>query len=108
MAITVNGPVPDDRLGIVAAHEHLLYGLPGILPNHGDPRTWAERRVILPAGWKAIEVERLWVRGRPTRLVAAHGAARATLELGRRSWMRGRQRQAPVRRLHVAGAADAR
>jgi hypothetical protein len=83
----------------------LLYGLPGILPNHGDPRTWAERRVILPAGWKSIEVERLWIRGQPTRLIATHGAERATLELGRRSWMRERGRSAPARRLHVAGAA---
>jgi trehalose/maltose hydrolase-like predicted phosphorylase len=82
----------------------LLYGLPGILPNNGDPRTWTERRVILPSGWKAIEVERLWIRGRPTRLVAAHGAARATLELGRRGWMRDGRGRAPVRRLHVAGA----
>jgi hypothetical protein len=83
----------------------LFYGLPGILPNHGDPRSWAERRVILPAGWKAIEVERLWVRGRPTRLVAAHGAARATLELGKPRWMRDPDRRAPIRRLHIAGAA---
>lgn len=86
----------------------LLYGLPGILPNHGDPRSWAERRVILPAGWKAIEVERLWVRGRPTRLVAAHGAPRATLHLEQRSWLRGRRRPAPIRTLQVAATAGAR
>lgn len=86
----------------------LLFGLPGILPNHGDPRSWAERRVVLPAGWKAIEVERLWVRGRPTRLVAAHGAPHASLELGWRSWMRGPERQVPPRRLRIAGAAGAR
>jgi hypothetical protein len=29
----------------------------------GEPDTWAERPVVLPAGWKAIHVERLWVRG---------------------------------------------
>jgi hypothetical protein len=85
----------------------LLYGLPGLLPNHGDPRSWAERRVILPAGWKSIEVERLWVRGRPTRLVAAHGAMRATLELGRPGWMRSRRSETPARRLQVAGTAGA-
>jgi hypothetical protein len=86
----------------------LLFGLPGILPNHGDPRSWAERRVILPAGWKSIEVERLWVRGRPARLVATHGATRAKLELGRPGWMRTRERQAPARRLHIAGTAGTR
>ena len=38
--------------------------------------------VILPSGWKSIEVERLWVRGRPARLVARHGAKHASIELG--------------------------
>ena len=75
----------------------LLYGLPGILPNTGDPRTWPERRVVLPAGWRSIEVARLWVRGRPTRLIAAHGAERATLELGERVWMSDRRRRTQVR-----------
>ena len=58
----------------------LYYGLPGIRPSLRDPATWAERRVVLPAGWRSIEVERLWVRGRPMRLVARHGAAHAQLE----------------------------
>jgi trehalose/maltose hydrolase-like predicted phosphorylase len=57
----------------------LLYGLPGILPTVLEPRSWPERRVVLPAGWQSIEAARLWVRGRPTRLVAAHGMARAQL-----------------------------
>jgi hypothetical protein len=42
-------------------------------PNDGDPATWAEAPVVLPAGWTAIEVDRLMVRGRPMRLVARHG-----------------------------------
>jgi trehalose/maltose hydrolase-like predicted phosphorylase len=67
----------------------LLYGLPGILPTAADPRTWPERPVVLPAGWRAIEVERLWVRGRPTRLIATHGAERARLEPSRRGRQRG-------------------
>lgn len=71
----------------------LLYGLPGILPNAGDPATWPERRVILPAGWKEIVVERLWIRGRPARLVAVHGAERASIELGERDWMHRRRRR---------------
>ena len=57
----------------------LLYGLPGILPSVGEPRSWPERPVVLPSGWRSIEVERLWVRGRPTRLIAAHGMGRARL-----------------------------
>ena len=57
----------------------LLYGLPGMLPSFADPATWPERPVVLPAGWKAIEVERLWIRGAPARLVARHGADRAVL-----------------------------
>ncbi len=58
----------------------LYYGLPGIRPGLRDPATWAERRVVLPAGWRSIEVERLWIRGQPMRLVARQGSARAVLE----------------------------
>lgn len=72
----------------------LFYGLPGILPNAGDPGSWPERRVILPAGWKEIVVDRLWVRGRPARLTAVHGAERSSLELGEREWMHRRRRGA--------------
>ena len=86
---------------LAAFLDSLLYGLPGIVPNAADPRTWTSRRVILPSGWKSIEVERLWVRGRPARLVARHGANHATLELGERDWIgAGRATTAP-RRLRV-------
>jgi hypothetical protein len=34
---------------------------------------------VLPAGWDAIEVERMWARGREARLVAQHGAEHATI-----------------------------
>jgi len=67
----------------------VLTGYPGILPALADPGTWPERPVILPAGWRSIEVERLWVRGRPARLVARHGAPAATLELGDPPWAAG-------------------
>ncbi len=36
--------------------------------------------VSLPEGWDAIEVERLWARGKPWRLAARYGAAKASLE----------------------------
>jgi len=84
----------------------LLYGLPGLLPNASDPRTWPERRVILPAGWRSIEVERLWVRGQPARLVATHGAERAQLDVGRGGRLRDRRTQ--LRPLPRAGAVDRR
>jgi hypothetical protein len=70
----------------------VLTGYPGILPSLADPRSWPERPVVLPAGWRAIEVERLWVRGRPARLVAPHGALAATLELGEPPWAAGEDR----------------
>ncbi len=86
----------------------LLYGLPGILPNVGDPSTWPERRVILPAGWREIVADRVWVRGRPARLIARHGAERALLELGERDWMHRRRRRAvrPLERGRSAGPAN--
>lgn len=57
----------------------LLFGFPGLRVGPGEPETWAERPVILPQGWTAIEVERLWIKGRPYRLIARHGADRAEL-----------------------------
>jgi hypothetical protein len=36
---------------------------------------------VLPSGWRRIEVERAWVRGRPARLVAEHGKERAVLDV---------------------------
>ena len=57
----------------------LLYGYPGIRPGAGAPETWAERPVVLPAGWKAIRVERIWVRGEGRSLTAVHGAPAAVM-----------------------------
>ncbi|HZQ39602.1 MAG TPA: hypothetical protein VFA87_02375, partial [Rhizomicrobium sp.] len=51
----------------------LLLGFPRLVPGAGDPESWAQGDVVLPTGWKAIEVERLWLRGKPARLTAAHG-----------------------------------
>jgi protein-glucosylgalactosylhydroxylysine glucosidase len=84
----------------------LLLGLPGLRPTASDPRTWATRRVVLPAGWRSIEAERIWVRGRPTRLVAEHGAPRALLEVGERRWIDDTAgRRTDVRTMPGAGAA---
>jgi hypothetical protein len=61
----------------------LVYGLPGIRLGAGDPQTWPSRRVVLPQGWRSIEVERAWIRGKPARIVARHDAERAVIENGR-------------------------
>ena len=58
----------------------LTYGLPGIGVGPGEPHEWPSRRVVLPAGWRSIEIERAWVRMQPARIVARHGAERATIE----------------------------
>jgi trehalose/maltose hydrolase-like predicted phosphorylase len=57
----------------------LITGFPGLQPSWGDAQGWARRPVILPAGWTAIEIERLWIRGRPYKLVARQGAERALM-----------------------------
>jgi len=53
----------------------LLFGFTGLEPDAGDPKNWSKHPVVLPSGWTSIEIERLWIRGRPMRLVAGHGAA---------------------------------
>jgi protein-glucosylgalactosylhydroxylysine glucosidase len=51
----------------------LLFGFTGIQPSAAGAEDWSERKVVLPDGWKAIEVERVWIRGKPMRLKARHG-----------------------------------
>jgi protein-glucosylgalactosylhydroxylysine glucosidase len=57
----------------------LLTGFPGLKPAPGEVDSWAARPVVLPDKWTSIEVERIWVRGRPHKLVARHGAEAAEL-----------------------------
>jgi len=57
-----------------------LLGFPGLVVRDGAVEEWAQRPVVLPLGWDAIEVDRFWVRGRPARLSARHGESRAKLE----------------------------
>jgi protein-glucosylgalactosylhydroxylysine glucosidase len=58
----------------------LLFGFPGLRPSDEEPEGWPARAVVLPAGWEAIEVDRLWIGGREARLVARQGAERVVLE----------------------------
>ena len=57
----------------------LLTGFPGLQPGWGDSEGWARRAVTLPEGWTAIEAQRIWIGGRPCKLVARQGAERAEL-----------------------------
>lgn len=57
----------------------LLFGLTGLQLDSGDPQGWGKFPIVLPAGWERIDVARIWVRGRPARLSARHGAPRAEL-----------------------------
>lgn len=57
----------------------LLFGFTGVDPGPGEIETWPRRPVVLPSGWSAIEVDRLWIRGQAWRLSARHGEERATL-----------------------------
>ena len=51
----------------------LMFGFTGVEPGPDRPSAWSRRAVNLPAGWTGIEVERLWIRGQPMRLVARQG-----------------------------------
>lgn len=48
-----------------------LLGFTGLRLRDGD---WRAYPANLPEGWSRIEVDRLWVRGQPKRLVAQNGA----------------------------------
>ncbi len=58
----------------------MLWLMPGIQWGPGEPATWCVKPPALPDAWEAIEVERLWVRGKPARLIARHGEPAARFE----------------------------
>jgi protein-glucosylgalactosylhydroxylysine glucosidase len=49
----------------------VLLGFTGLRVSDGD---WAKYPASLPQGWRKIEVDRFWMRGQPTHLVATDGA----------------------------------
>jgi hypothetical protein len=51
----------------------LLLGFPGLKIGGGPLEEWSRHEAVLPSGWSGIEVERLWLRGRPARLTARQG-----------------------------------
>ena len=57
----------------------LLTGFPGLQPSRADVKNWTKRPVVLPERWTSIEIERVWVRGIPYKLVARQGAEQAEL-----------------------------
>jgi len=57
----------------------LLFGFTGVEPGPDEVESWPRRPVVLPSGWTAIEVDRLWIRGQAWRLSARHGDERAAL-----------------------------
>jgi Glycosyl hydrolase family 65 central catalytic domain len=50
-----------------------LYGLTGLHIRGPDPSKWPRHVAAMPDGWDGIEVERVWIQGRPVRLQARHG-----------------------------------
>lgn len=52
----------------------LLFGFTGLRPGPRDRDLWRAGDVVLPTGWEAIEVDRIWLGGRAVSLSARHGA----------------------------------
>lgn len=47
-----------------------MYGFTGMRIDEGD---WRKYPVSLPEGWKRIEIDRIWIKGRPWHVVAEEG-----------------------------------
>jgi protein-glucosylgalactosylhydroxylysine glucosidase len=58
----------------------LFFGYPGLRLGAGDPETWCERRVVMPAGWRGLHVERVFAHGDEYSLSARAGDASAILD----------------------------
>jgi protein-glucosylgalactosylhydroxylysine glucosidase len=55
-----------------------IFGFTGLRIRDGD---WAKYPASLPAGWERIEIERIWVRGKPMRLIAEQGKKAELIEI---------------------------
>jgi protein-glucosylgalactosylhydroxylysine glucosidase len=44
-----------------------MYGFTGMRIAEGD---WRKHPVSLPTGWNRIEIDRIWIKGRPWHVVA--------------------------------------
>ncbi|MBC2603187.1 glycoside hydrolase family 65 protein [Puniceicoccus vermicola] len=62
--------------GILSA---VILGLCGLDIVEGSPEGWAKHPIRLPGDWEAIEIDRLYARGRPFRVVARNGAEKAEI-----------------------------
>jgi trehalose/maltose hydrolase-like predicted phosphorylase len=51
----------------------LLFGFTGLQIGPGEVESWSRDIAALPQGWSAIEVDRVWIKGRPAALRAQSG-----------------------------------
>lgn len=58
----------------------LIMGFTNIRPGPQDPQAWCNGPITLPAGWRTIAIDRIWIRGTPWRLSATQGEPCARLE----------------------------
>jgi len=72
--LTVEYKQPPRRGDYLTNHGSLLqtaiYGFTGLRLAEGS---WSKYKAMLPAGWDKIEIDKIWVKGRPMKLVAEHG-----------------------------------
>lgn len=48
----------------------VIYGFTGLRLGEGD---WRKYSASLPAGWERIQIDRMWIKGKPYKLIAEHG-----------------------------------
>jgi len=58
----------------------LFFGYPGLRLGSGEPQSWCERPVVMPAGWRGLHVERIYARGDEYSLSANAGAPAAIID----------------------------
>jgi hypothetical protein len=74
----VAGPFYANLAGFLGA---CMFGLGHIRLGPGSPASWCRPGpVVMPSLWDGVQIDRVWVHGRPHQLAALHGDERARIE----------------------------
>jgi len=58
----------------------VMIGLTGLVIGPDEPSNWCAKKIILPEGWREVEISQIWIRGKKVSLRARSGAAHTEIQ----------------------------